>query len=236
MPEEINRVVTDHLSTLLFAPTPNAVANLEREGISGASVRLVGDVMYDVALQAANLGNRSDGILDRLGITSAFVLATIHRAENTDAHSRLRAIIGALEQIGREMPVVFPMHPRTTAAAAAAGIDLESVKGVSAIEPLGYLDMISLEQRASAIVTDSGGVQKEAFFFGTPCVTVRHETEWVELIESGWNRLAPPEESGSIAATVLEAARSTRPANKPPFYGNGNAAELIAAAIMENAS
>ena len=236
MPEEINRLVTDHLSTLLFAPTTVAVGNLDREGIAGMSVKLVGDVMYDVALRVGDQSERAASILKRLDIQSDFVLATIHRAENTDIHAQLRTIIAALEQIAGELPVVFPIHPRTAAAVAAAGIDLNSVNDLSVIEPLGYLDMISLEQSASAIVTDSGGVQKEAFFFGTPCVTVRRETEWVELVECGWNRLSPPDDAATVAASVFEAVRSKLPAERPAFYGNGNAAELIACALAENSN
>jgi len=236
MPEEINRVVTDHLSSLLFAPTTTAVDNLKREGIEGVSVKLVGDVMYDVALRVGDQSERAASIVKRLDIQSDFVLATIHRAENTDTHSRLRTIIVALEQIAGELPVVFPMHPRTTAAVAAAGIDLDSVNGLLVIEPLGYLDMISLEQSAAAIVTDSGGVQKEAFFFETPCVTVRQETEWVELVECGWNRLSPPDDAETLAASVIAAARSDLPLERPRLYGDGNAAELIACALVENAN
>ena len=236
MPEEINRLVTDHLSTLLFAPTTAAVGNLEREGIDSASVKLVGDVMYDVALRVGDQRERSASILKRLDVKSDFVLATIHRAENTDAHERLHTIIAGLQQVARELPVIFPMHPRTTAAVAAAGIDLNSVKGLSVIEPLGYVDMISLEQSASAIVTDSGGVQKEAFFFGTPCVTVRQETEWVELVECGWNRLSPPDDAETVAASVVAAVRSDLPLGRPRLYGDGNAAEQIACALVETAN
>ncbi len=236
MPEEINRIVTDHLSAVLFAPTAAAVSNLEREGIAGVHVKLVGDVMYDVALQVGDKRDRAAAILKRLNIASEFVLATIHRPENTDNYSRLRTIIAALEQIGHDVPVVFPMHPRTTGAIASAGIEVGKIRGVSVIEPLGYLDMISLEQSASVIVTDSGGVQKEAFFFGTPCVTLRQETEWVELIDSGWNRLAPPEHAASIATSVLDALRCELPPERPHLYGYGNAAELIASALVEYAN
>jgi UDP-GlcNAc3NAcA epimerase len=192
MPEETNRVVTDHVATWLFAPTATAVENLRREGIAGSQVVRVGDVMYDAALVfGARADARSTAVRD-LGLArEEFVLATVHRAENTDDGTRLRAIIDGLRVVAGELPVVLPVHPRTADAMRKASIDAESA-GLRLVPPVGYLDMLALERAARLIVTDSGGVQKEAFFYEIPCVTLREETEWVELVELGWNRLVPP--------------------------------------------
>lgn len=235
MPEEVNRVLTDHLSAFLFSPTKTAVGNLAREGIAGDRVQLVGDVMYDIALRAADESQKSSSIIERLGVTPGeFALATVHRPENTDDPARLLRIVDALALISHELPIVFPMHPRTAAAVRDAGIDVVGTNEIVVTEPLGYLDMIALERNAAAVVTDSGGVQKEAYFFGTPCVTLRRETEWVELVASGWNRLAPPDDAKVVAAAVLEAVQSPLPSARPALYGDGNAAALIACALVES--
>lgn len=225
MPEEINRVVSDHLSDILFAPTGEAVANLAREGIAGDKVVLVGDVMYDVALHMA--GRADGGFLDRLGLAGHdYVAATIHRAENTDNPERLAAIVEAFGEIGRDTPVVLPLHPRTRSRLSATGMALPG--GIVAIDPLGYGDMTALVRGARLVATDSGGLQKEAYFHGVPCVTLRDETEWVELVEMGWNRLLPP--SGRLALVegiraALAARRPASPETSP--YGDGDAAERI---------
>lgn len=227
MPEEINRVVADHLSTWLFAPTEAAVANLEREGMTGEKVILAGDVMYDAAIYYGDKA-RADA-LDRLGLApKQYVLATIHRAENTDAGPRLHGVFAGLNAIADELPVVLPLHPRTRSALTREGLIEKRHPQLRLIDPVGYLDMVMLEKHASLIATDSGGVQKEAFFHRVPCVTLRDETEWVELVELGWNRLVPPTDAGTIAAGVLASLRN-RPARQAPadLYGGGKAGETI---------
>jgi UDP-GlcNAc3NAcA epimerase len=186
MPEEINRVLTDHASTLLFAPTKTAVQNLAAEGIKGPSVALAGDVMYDAALFYAAKAQVASTILSALKLSwREFTLATIHRPVNTDNPEMLRTILSCLGSSG--LPVIFPMHPRTRIKIKESGISIPTT--VRIIEPVGYLDMVQLERHARLIVTDSGGVQKEAYFHSIPCVTVREETEWTELLECGANRL-----------------------------------------------
>ena len=228
MPEEINRVATDHIADLLFAPTEAAVANLAREGLAGDRVRLVGDVMYDSARFASA---RIDQALPRaLDLRpKGFILATIHRQENTDDPVRLRAIVDGLSAIAATMPVVLPLHPRTRAALAAHGI--EGHARLRTIEPVGYFAMLALEQAARLIATDSGGVQKEAFFAGTPCVTLRDETEWVELVSLGVNRVVPPTDATRVAAGLRAALAETRAWPKVELYGGGRAGEAIAHAL-----
>jgi UDP-GlcNAc3NAcA epimerase len=234
MPEEINRVLTDHLADQLFAPTETAAANLKREGIREGSIHLVGDVMYDVSIAFGEIAQRRSEIVSRLDLlVGRFALATIHRAENTDNPRRLRDILSALGAVGRELQVVLPLHPRTRDR---LGGEVERLVGgsrVTVIDPVGYLDMIQLERNARVILTDSGGVQKEAYFFGVPCVTLRTETEWVELLASGWNVLWPPT---ADATTLLEIIRSFEvmpPAGRPPLYGDGTAAEAIAVLLAD---
>lgn len=185
MPEEINRILTDHLSALLLCPTATAVANLAREGVT-AGVHDIGDVMYDATLFAADRARQST-VLDRLGIAGRpYAVATLHRAESTDDRDRLAEIVAFLKDRARDHVVVLPIHPRTRARIAACGLDLA---GLRVCEPLGYLDMHRLLQSALAVFTDSGGLQKEAYFHRVPCVTLRSETEWVETVAAGWNRL-----------------------------------------------
>lgn len=234
MPEETNRVVADHLADLLLCPTRTAVENLAREGIS-KGVHLVGDVMFDVALHQATRADRESTVLARLGLEPrGYALATVHRQENTDQEDRLAGILAGLRSVARGMPVVMPVHPRTRAAIAARGWDAQ-LEGILATEPVSYLDMVALESHARVVLTDSGGVQKEAFFFGVPCVTLRVETEWVETIEAGANRLAGWEETRIVTATA-EALRGA------PFaedlldrrllpYGDGRSAERMIDAI-----
>ena len=204
MPEEINRVVADHLSDLLFCPSDTAVNNLAAEGIS-RNVHQVGDVMLDVLNWARRRASASpDTILERLGLKQGrYVLATVHRSENTDATWRLSSILAAFNSL--EEPVVFPIHPRTRRVIAEAGFVLEP--HVRLIDPLGYLDMVTLSASARLILTDSGGLQKEAYWLGVPCVTLRDETEWVETVQAGWNTLV-----GSDDERIVEAARDVRPA------------------------
>jgi UDP-GlcNAc3NAcA epimerase len=227
MAEEINRVVTDHLSTWLFAPTNAAVKNLHKEGCAASSIHLVGDIMYDAALYGAQKADNR--LLERLALEpKAYILATIHRAENTDNVERLRNILGAFREIAAEMPVVLPLHPRTRGVLQMIrGVD-DPTAGLRLIDPVGYIDMVVLEKNAALVATDSGGVQKEAFFHRVPCVTLRDETEWVELVELGWNHLAPP----SCQQTIVQALRRALgegPGQAAPadLYGGGQAGERI---------
>lgn len=191
MPEEINRVVTDHLANILFAPTETAVRNLAQEGIK-ENVFLVGDVMYDAVQQNLTRARKESRILEKLGLHSgSYVLATIHRAENTAGRDHLHRIVSALRKAAASRQVIWPMHPRTKHALHQAKVVLnDGLDGLTVIEPLPYLDMLVLESNAHVTVTDSGGVQKEAAWLGVPCVTLRKETEWAETVESGWNVLA----------------------------------------------
>lgn len=235
MPEEVNRILADRVSRWLFTPTEAARRNLLREGAPPERIFPVGDVMYDVALRSGGRVSGEGGALERHRLSpGGYVLATVHRAENTDRPERLAAIVTALEAAGRELPVVWPLHPRTRAALRGAG-RLESIAGrVRVIEPVGYLEMVQLEKFAGVIATDSGGVQKEAFFHQVPCVTLRDETEWVELIESGWNRLAPPTDPSSMAKAVTGALGS-RGKNVSP-YGDGDAAGRVADCLEKGLS
>jgi UDP-GlcNAc3NAcA epimerase len=225
MPEEVNRVVTDHVSTLLFCPTQTSVDNLTKEGIS-IGVHQVGDVMYDCILfYTERTKSIEQEILKNLNIRSkSYYLATVHRAENTDDSTRLRNIFEALNEIAtKDCPVVLPLHPRTVKYAKKHG--LEPVNCVKIIQPVSYLEMIALENNALKILTDSGGVQKEAYWLRVPCITLRNETEWVETVESGWNILA-----GADKQRIIESVRCChrqRDISPEPIYGDGNAAKQI---------
>lgn len=225
MAEETNRVVADRLSELLFSPTDAATQNLVREGTDRNRIYQVGDVMLDsVAHTTAQGGN---AVLGELGLTKrAYALATIHRAETTDDPSKLAIALRGLELVADELPVVVSLHPRTRAAINRLGLASHPSSRVVFLEPVSYRTMIALEANAAVIVTDSGGVQKEAFFAQVPCVTLRAETEWVELVHSGWNRLAPPVDAQAIAVTVLDSLRN-RPATVPALFGDGHASERI---------
>lgn len=188
MPEEVNRVLSDHAADLLFAPTQTAVRNLAREGIIGDKVKLVGDVMYDATLHYRSQARRPNSV-DLLEGT-VFYLCTIHRAENTDHPERLADIVSMINLISKEITVILPLHPRTVAA-------IQRMEGISfdhnvqIISPLGYLEMTWLLSNCRLVITDSGGLQKEAFFHRKPCITLRDQTEWIELVDAGWNRLMP---------------------------------------------
>jgi UDP-GlcNAc3NAcA epimerase len=224
MPEEINRVLTDRISDALFCPTTTAVANLRHEGITGG-VEQTGDVMYDASLYYRERARARSRVLDTLGLAPGrFALATVHRAENTDDPARLGEILAALAALTDDFRVVLALHPRTRKLIAqhALGSRLGSTQ---VIDPVSYLDMIRLEESARVIITDSGGVQKEAYFFRVPCVTLREETEWVETVESGWNRLAAADAKG--IATAVREARAPKQSSKN-YYGDGDAAGKIA--------
>lgn len=225
MPEEINRRVTDVLSGLLFAPTKAAVENLGNEGISGERVRLVGDVMFDATTHFVKRAHSESTVLERLELEeNKFILVTTHRAENTDDPLALGLLADALRALNAEIPVVMPLHPRTRQTLDRLGL-AHALRECRLTDPVGFLDMVQLESNAAVIVTDSGGVQKEAFFHKKPCVTLRAETEWVELVELGWNRLCPLTSTGAIIASV-HAALGSRGREAQP-YGDGGAAQRI---------
>ena len=228
MPEEINRIVADQCADLLLAPTQKGADNLRREGISEDKIKLVGDVMYDAALFYSARAERSSAILTKLQLNAGeYVLCTVHRAENTDDPMRLQSIFHGLRQTSRQIRVIMPLHPRTRAALAQLGITEKQGSGPEIVPPVGYLDMVMLEKNAKLIATDSGGVQKEAYFHHVPCVTLREETEWLELVEAGWNTLIPP--TGDIDSGIQRALRGfSADWLHPNFYGTGHAAEKIA--------
>lgn len=231
MPEEVNRVMADHLSSMLFVPTANGVDNLAREGISGSSVRLVGDVMFD-AVRFYGQRVSDSGVLAGFGVTARnYILATIHRAENTDDPDRLSAIVEGLVAASSLMPVILPAHPRTRAALLANNIDVPAGSGLNLVDPVDYLTMLALERDAALMVTDSGGMQKEAFFCGVQCVTVRDETEWTELIEAGWNELCPPTSAGALL-TAITGRLGRTPPERPDLYGQGDASEKVARMLV----
>ena len=231
MPEEINRVLTDHISSFLFCPTYTAVRNLKQEGITDG-VSHVGDVMYDAALAFGKIAEQTSAILSSLRLeTKQFYLCTVHRAENTDDHERLSQIIQALIEIARQdCPVIMPLHPRTRKFLDTWHLSSEiaSNKALRLIDPVDYLDMIMLEKHAKTILTDSGGIQKEAYFHRTPCITLRDETEWVETITAGWNQLA-----GYRKEHILFCLENSLQQTEIEEYGNGNAADKIIQILLD---
>jgi len=219
MPEEHNRVLTDHAADLLFCPTQTAVVNLAGEGIT-AGVHNVGDVMYDAVLFNSALAEKKADLFDRLNLSPrTYYLATIHRPYNTDNPDHLAGILEAFATLPH--PVVFPLHPRTQKFIEQHQLSLAA--NIRLIPPVGYLEMLLLEKNARTILTDSGGVQKEAYFFAVPCLTIRPETEWVETVETGWNTLANP-----TPESILSALSRPRPDRAPtPIFGDGQAAQHI---------
>ena len=219
MPEELNRVLTDHASELLLCSTETAMANLEREGVRGES-HLVGDVMADVSLAFRDIAEERSQILDQLGLEpGSYLVVTAHRAGNVDRPERLEALVALLEALPQ--PVVLPMHPRTRERLTAAGL-MDRLDGIKVIPPLGYLDFMKLARHARAVLTDSGGVQKEAYLLGVPCVTLRNTTEWVETVEAGWNTLVDLDPAAALAALERRP-----PEDRPELYGGGHAAERV---------
>lgn len=224
MPEEVNRVVADHLCEFNFCSGETAMENLRREG-RGEGAELVGDVMYDCVLMFSPIAARTSSHASTLGLKPrSFVFMTCHRAENTDCPQRLRSIVEAANALSKDVPLLFPAHPRTLKMLKENSLSFAS--GVKVLPPSGYFESLALQRDAALVLTDSGGVQKEAFFLGTPCVTMRDETEWVETVSLGWNRLA-----GADADGILSAARGfiahppAKCASNP--YGDGNAAGRI---------
>ncbi|WP_299434126.1 UDP-N-acetylglucosamine 2-epimerase (non-hydrolyzing) [uncultured Aquimarina sp.] len=222
MPEEVNRIMTDHISDKLFTSTDAAIENLKNEGICDTKIHKVGDVMYDAALFYKEKAVHNSKIIEELNLTNNdFVLATVHRAENTDSKERLSRILHELDQISTKINVVLPLHPRTKQKIEEYKI---ITKNITFINPIGYIDMVMLERTCKMIITDSGGIQKEAFFHKKPCITLRSETEWVELVASGCNSLWTDEISlmdlyDKVIDTELNLSHN--------FYGDGNAASLI---------
>jgi UDP-GlcNAc3NAcA epimerase len=230
MPEEHNRVLTDHCADLLFCPTQNAVDLLAKEGIT-QPVHLVGDTMFDAVLQFSQLAQQRSTILEQLQLArNHYYLATVHRPYNTDEPSNLTNILQAFAALDK--PVIFPVHPRTRQKIAALTAEHPNILGsnLRLIEPVGYLDMLTLLQHTALLLTDSGGMQKEAYFFARPCVTLRPETEWVETVEAGWNVLTGADKEQIIAAVQEHRWPQGQPA---AVFGNGRASEQIAAILSQ---
>ncbi len=226
MPEEVNRVLTDHLSALLLCPSDTAVANLRRESVAG-TVEQVGDVMVDVAQLLQPAARARTGTLEPYGVEpGGYLLATAHRAGNVDDPARLALLVELL--LALPLPTVLPLHPRTRARMDAARLlgAVEAAPHLRLAPPLGYLDFTALLCSARAVVTDSGGVQKEAYLAGVPCVTLRPSTEWVETVDAGWNVLVDLD-----AAQAVAALDRSPPAERPQLYGDGRAGERVAAAV-----
>lgn len=228
MPEEINRVLTDRISSLLFCPSQNAADNLIAEGIT-SGVYVVGDVMLDALQRAVLRAKKRSNILSRLNLSPGrFILMTIHRAENTDNDNRFRGILKGLAGIDQKL--VFPVHPRTKKNLGRFSKEISKIKYLQLIEPVGYLDMVSLEQSAKMILTDSGGIQKEAYWLKVPCITLRTETEWVETVNTGWNKIA-----GTDYSDILKIIADFRkPEKHPSIYGKTGACKLIRNIIQKN--
>jgi len=227
MPEEINRIITDHLSDYLFCPSNAAVKNLKREGID-KGVYQTGDIMYDSVLHFKPFAIQQSFILKELSLSEQkYYLATIHRAENTDDPNRLKSILEALQQL--ETEVVLPLHPRTKNKINQFKLmDIISSSSITLIEPLNYFDMLVTASKAKAILTDSGGLQKEAYMLQVPCVTFRDETEWEETVQAGWNHLA-----GTDSQIILNTVKTIRiPNEHPPLFGDGRTAERIAEILI----
>jgi len=227
MPEEINRVLTDHVSTLLFAPTHAAVKNLQKENIS-KGVHHVGDIMYDAAIRFGKVAEHESKILKQLSINK-FFLATVHRQENTDNQEHLSDIFDGFDKIASpDCPVIFPIHPRTTKMLDRYKIHPRN-PNVRIIPPVSFLDMIMLEKNARAVLTDSGGIQKEAYFHRTPCITLRDTTEWVETVETGWNQLV-----GAKTEKIVRAIGRIRKGSIINEYGIGNSGQEMIKLILNN--
>ena len=227
MPEELNRVITDRISKILFCPSKASVANLNAEGIRDG-VHEVGDVMADALASARARATEESDVLERFELEEqGYLLATVHRAANTNDGARLCAILNALSSVS--VPVILPLHPRARQRIDELALSAEIGGNVRIVDPLGYLDTIRLASSARVVATDSGGLQKEAYWLGVPCVTLREETEWIETVESGWNTLVGADRD-AIAAAILSAAR---PALRPILYGDGKAAERIARIVEQ---
>lgn len=227
MPEEINRIVSDHVSDILFCPTEEAMKNANREGLNEEKLHLVGDVMFDAAIHYGNLAEQQSSILSQLQLSpKKYILSTIHRAENTDNPQRLTNLFTALIETAKSHNIILPLHPRTKSALLANNLFEQVKQAITLIEPVGFFDMIILEKNASLIVTDSGGVQKEAYFHQVPCITLRDQTEWIELIEADWNILVPATQMANLPSIVRR--RMHHEGKKTNLYGAGEASKKIA--------
>lgn len=230
MPEEINRILTDRISQILFCPTQTAVRNLENEGYSNfnCDIALSGDVMYDAVLHYKEKISSHSTIIEKEHLQNkSFVLATLHRAENTNQPDRLQQICEAFSQIHQEIEVVLPLHPRTRSYIQSQGLTLHA----HLIEPVGYFDMLALLQKCSVVMTDSGGLQKEAYFFGKHCLTLRDQTEWIELVEAGANEIVGADKTKIINAFAR--VTQSNPFNGSLLYGNGHAAKQIVNHLLQ---
>ena len=226
MPEEVNRILTDRISRWLFTPTSVASQHLLDEGVGAESIDEVGDVMYDVALCHGDRVGAKGRVLGALDVSpKSYILVTVHRAENTDCVQRMTAIVDGLLAVAQQKHVIWPVHPRTRAALNQFGLFERAASQITITEPLGYLDMAQMEKYAALIATDSGGVQKEAFFYRVPCVTLRDETEWTELVQGGWNHLTPPHSSKDVHHAIDAVLGSSGQDITP--YGKGQAAKQI---------
>lgn len=225
MPEEINRILTDRISDFLFCPTETAVGNLNKEGVENGRVKVInsGDVMFDAVKIFSG-----KSLSPKINLKKGFVLCTVHRAENTDNLDRLGGILNALNQISHERQIVLPLHPRTKQIVDNAGLKI--AENITMIEPVSYFEMLYLLKHASLVMTDSGGLQKEAYFMNKPCITMRDETEWVELIIHGVNLLTGISSERIIEAYSISMEREMDFSKN--FYGNGNAGEIIASALL----
>jgi UDP-GlcNAc3NAcA epimerase len=228
MPEEVNRILTDRISTYLLCPTSEAIKNLEQEGMT-RGVHEVGDIMYDTALFFRNQSMEKSTILETLHLKQAqFALVTCHRAENTDNKHHVTEILMGLAEIATHIPVVFPIHPRTRDCIKRYELDTY-LKNIIVLEPVPYLDMVALEQSAKIIITDSGGIQKEAFFYNVPCITMREETEWVETVALGWNQVV-----GACHKKIYTAFLQAQKGRTDVLpYGDGQSAKRIIETILE---
>ena len=229
MPEEMNRIITDHSSNLLFVPTATATKNLMQEGFDPKGIFEVGDVMYDATLKYGKVAEARSSVLSTFNLKSkGYLLATIHRAENTDNLKKIQDIFVNMEKIAREEQLVLPLHPRTKKVLQKLNYSFKD-SPITFIGPVGYLDMLMLEKHASVIITDSGGVQKEAYFQKVPCITLREETEWTELVENGWNFLA----NAHNLQNILKKAKATTFERDDAIYGDGDAAVKIVDKLLD---
>jgi len=230
MPEEVNRVLVDHISNILFAPTKAAVTNLNNEGIDKNKIYRVGDIMYDAALYFTDISAAKSNIIDKLKLErTEFLLCTIHRQENTDIKERLFSIFRALEDISKNICIILPLHPRTRARMREFNISIQP-NNITIINPVGYLDMLLLLKHCNLVLTDSGGLQKEAFFFNKYCLTLRSETEWVELVEHKFNYIVGGDYNEII--NIFNLLSNNIILNPPKLYGNGMARVDIVKALL----
>ena len=234
MPEEINRILTDHVSAFLFTPTLAANQNLAKEGLA-QSVYFVGDIMYDAAKTfAVDLQSDGSPLFSELALTNKrYRVATVHRQENVDDQERLGIILSALRSLAKEMPLILPIHPRLRKTLEHSKRGAEMLKGITVIDPVGFKDMIALLREASLVITDSGGLQKEAYFHGTPAIVLREETEWTELTDLGWALLAPPISTDHILVSARKIEGTTGDEKAQP-YGAGDTAARIMQILKDN--